>query len=260
MDVDNYEYLAIKRNRIYTIYMILLKKATIMQLLHKYTERGVYMFCYYCGTEFEGNICPKCNREQSKLEGGDGFFDIVKELNLDNTDPNSNVNIEPIAPQKENEPVVEKKDDTDMKNIIDELQKKEAEYEKECEDIKGKYSELKKQFKKYGIIAVAVILILVAIDIAGFVCISKTIKTSDRKLDESIVRIEEKTAEIEGKLDTYVNATDFENTISEQKESIDAMAQSIEGVEKKSGTLEKDIKKINDSIEKLKKAIEKEDK
>lgn len=203
------------------------------------------MFCYYCGTEFEGDVCPKCNRNQSKLEGGDGFFDIVKKLNFENAS-SQNVSTEP---PKAN-PV--EKGDSHLKKLIDALQRREAECERECEEIKGKYSELKAKIKKYWIVAIVFAVILVVIDIAGFVCMARSLKSLEEKTNGRITQIEEKTSEIEEKFVLYVNTSDFEGAISEQNESVNKTVQGIEEVEKKISTLESDIKDITDLIEELK--------
>lgn len=43
------------------------------------------MICYYCGSEINGDVCTKCKKSQSRMQGGDGYFDIVKELNIGNS-------------------------------------------------------------------------------------------------------------------------------------------------------------------------------
>ena len=40
------------------------------------------MICYFCGNETNDKICPVCKKDQGNMQGGDGYFNIVKEIGL----------------------------------------------------------------------------------------------------------------------------------------------------------------------------------
>lgn len=119
------------------------------------------MICFFCGNSINTSVCPFCNKEQPVLSGGDGYFNIVKELNGVKAASDEPVKIA-AASMQQSSAVSNEQGGTDVLNKkIADLNNKNQNQQNQINAQDKKIKKLEEDNKKYS--KISMILLIIAV-------------------------------------------------------------------------------------------------